>query len=81
MNIYGTFDFINLGTGTTDTAIISKMTSLLTDDNPDPAIEHLPAKDYILKITGASLTADITWDLSEPFLDCKRRNDSRYVSC
>ncbi|SDX27885.1 S-layer homology domain-containing protein [Paenibacillus sp. CF384] len=61
MNVFGTFDFIDLGDSTA--TINSKMTSLLTPDGTG----HVPASDYILKITGASLTTPITWKLSEPF--------------
>ncbi|WP_165822635.1 S-layer homology domain-containing protein [Paenibacillus montanisoli] len=61
MNIYGTFDFIDLGDSTGE--INGKMASLLTPDAPG----HRPADDYILRITGASLLTDITWKLSEPF--------------
>ncbi|MBM7566496.1 S-layer homology domain-containing protein [Paenibacillus sacheonensis] len=59
MNIFGTFDFIDLGK--TEPEVIAKMASLL------PASGHRPADDYIFKITGASLAAPLTWKLSDPF--------------
>ncbi|MFC5653096.1 S-layer homology domain-containing protein [Paenibacillus solisilvae] len=65
MNIYGTFDFIDLGT--TQSAVESKMLLLLTDDDASATV-HIPASDYIFKISGAGLTSDITWSLSQPFM-------------
>ncbi|WP_219834420.1 S-layer homology domain-containing protein [Paenibacillus sp. R14(2021)] len=59
MNIFGSFDFIDLGKTPGD--VDSKMSSLL------PASGHQPADDYILKITGATLTTPVTWKLTDPF--------------
>lgn len=61
MNIYGSFDFIDLGT--TLIQVEAKMLQMLA-----PVSGKVPAEDYILKVTGTSLTDDITWDLSDPFL-------------
>ncbi|MFC4812010.1 S-layer homology domain-containing protein [Paenibacillus sp. GCM10023250] len=61
MNIFGTFDFIDLGKS--EQAVRDKMTFLLTADNSG----HVPASDYILKITGATLAAPLTWKLTDPF--------------
>lgn len=63
MNVYGTFDFIDLGTGTAIGDINAKMTHMLTAVGT-----KIPADDYILKVTGTSLTGDLTWKLSDPFL-------------
>lgn len=54
MNVYGTFDFIDLGV--TPLAIDGKMNALGTSSS-----------NYIFKITGASLTTPIYWRLSDPF--------------
>ncbi|MBW7452695.1 S-layer homology domain-containing protein [Paenibacillus sepulcri] len=67
MNIFGTFDFIDLGetydpTSGTGT-VSSKMATLLT-----VVSGHSPADDYILNISGASLANDIQWKLSDPFM-------------
>lgn len=53
MNIFGTFDFIDLGTDT---------------NNFGDKLSNIVPADYILKVTGTSLAEDITWDLSKPFL-------------
>ncbi|GIQ64015.1 hypothetical protein PACILC2_25830 [Paenibacillus cisolokensis] len=55
MNIYGTFDFIDLGTSYA--AVDSRLGAGASID---------PAK-YILKITGSTLKEPISWDLSKPF--------------
>ncbi|WP_274654236.1 S-layer homology domain-containing protein [Paenibacillus humicola] len=67
MNVYGTFDFIDLGKS--QSAVATKLASLNSPTGQ--------ATDYILKISGTSLTSDITWDLSQPF---QLYNGSTFVS-
>ncbi|MFD1953930.1 S-layer homology domain-containing protein [Paenibacillus thailandensis] len=58
MNVYGTFDFIDLGK--TETAIDDKLDALDTKQN-----------NYILKVQSDSLTSDIEWNLSNKFTAVK----------
>lgn len=53
MNVYGTFDFIDLGKSEIDGSISGNMPA-----NPE---------DYILKITSSSSDKEYKWDLSMPF--------------
>ncbi|SFT25547.1 S-layer homology domain-containing protein [Paenibacillus sp. BC26] len=61
MNVFGTFDFIDLGENAV--TVGNKMTTLMAPE----ASGHVPASDYILRITSTSLAAPITWKLSDPF--------------
>ncbi|QJD85274.1 hypothetical protein [Cohnella herbarum] len=55
MNVFGTFDFLDLGT--TETAVINKMLSIATTTQ----------QKYILKVTTPSEKDPWKWDLSQPF--------------
>ncbi|UVI29917.1 S-layer homology domain-containing protein [Paenibacillus spongiae] len=61
MNIFGTFDFIDLGRSLSE--VNSNMTRLLTPGTSGTR----QADDYIFKITGSTLTNDIVWKLSDTF--------------
>lgn len=60
MNVYGTFDFIDLGDSYDKVAQAMSYYEGMDDDD-----YHLD--DYILKVTGTTLTADVQWDLGMPF--------------
>ncbi|QYR22091.1 S-layer homology domain-containing protein [Paenibacillus sp. sptzw28] len=55
MNIYGTFDFIDLGTD--PNTVETKLTALSNSSKDE---------DYILKISATTLSTDISWNLSQP---------------
>jgi hypothetical protein len=54
MNIFGTFDFINLGES--QQTVLNRLTAA-----------NFPLTDYMLRITGSKLKGNIDWDLSKPF--------------
>ncbi|WP_336776630.1 S-layer homology domain-containing protein [Paenibacillus sp. MMO-58] len=64
MNVYGTFDFVDLGDDPIE--IANKMAEL---QNPDgnPNTDDSLLKNYILKVSSPNFTKDITWDLTREF--------------
>lgn len=78
MNVYGTFDFIDLGTvpsnidlsstdPSTAAAVAAARNQVIATIESKLTTLGTHASDYMLVITGASLAEPITWDLSQPF--------------
>ncbi|REE91484.1 S-layer family protein [Paenibacillus taihuensis] len=65
MNVYGTFDFIDLGQAG-DLSAASGLVSLINTKLSSLGTSGV-LDDYILKISSPSMKQDIVWDLSKPF--------------
>ncbi|WP_337103569.1 S-layer homology domain-containing protein [Paenibacillus sp. YIM B09110] len=74
MNIFGTFDFIDLGNSTS----LSHYTNKISEMN-NPLNGLTAPNNYIFKIEGSSLAAPILWDLTNEFYVVNSLNDNAQI--